>query len=60
VIDGDNAGITVSIGVASSSTVTANLPEWANLAKAQAKQRGRNRTVTTCDGEVFRDVASRC
>jgi diguanylate cyclase (GGDEF)-like protein len=59
-IDGGNAGITVSIGVASSSTVTANLPEWANLAKAQAKQRGRNRTVTTCDGEVFRDVAGRC
>jgi diguanylate cyclase (GGDEF)-like protein len=53
-IEGDNAGITVSIGVASSPTVTANLPEWANLAKAQAKQRGRNRTVTTRWGSIPR------
>jgi diguanylate cyclase (GGDEF)-like protein len=58
VIDGANAHITVSIGVASSTSNPTQLTEWANLAKAEAKQRGRNRTVTTHDGEAFHEVAT--
>jgi diguanylate cyclase (GGDEF)-like protein len=52
------ARITVSIGLASSTSTPAQLTEWANLAKAEAKQRGRNRTVSTGDGKVFRDVTT--
>lgn len=56
-IEGDSAQITVSIGLASSTGHPAQLTEWANLAKAEAKQRGRNRTVVTNDGETFLDVS---
>jgi len=57
-IEGDGARITVSIGLASSTSSLTQLTEWANLAKAEAKQRGRNRTVTTGDGKTFHDVRS--
>jgi diguanylate cyclase (GGDEF)-like protein len=52
------AGITVSIGVASSTSGLARLPGWANLAKAEAKKRGRNRTVATRDGLEFQEIAA--
>jgi diguanylate cyclase (GGDEF)-like protein len=55
-IEGDDARITVSIGLASSTRHSTQLTEWANLAKADAKHRGRNRTVTTHDGETFHEV----
>lgn len=55
-IEDASARITVSIGIASSTSNTTQLTEWANLAKAEAKQRGRNRTVTTGDGKTFHDV----
>lgn len=51
-------GITVSIGLASSASDPRQLPEWANLAKVEAKRRGRNRTVTTGDGATFHDVGN--
>jgi diguanylate cyclase (GGDEF)-like protein len=55
-IEDASARITVSIGLASSTSTSTQLTEWANLAKAEAKQRGRNRTVTTGDGKTFHDV----
>jgi diguanylate cyclase (GGDEF)-like protein len=57
-IEDASAGITVSVGLASSTENSTQLTEWANLAKAEAKQRGRNRTVTTGDGKTFHDVAA--
>jgi len=55
-LEGTDVHITVSIGLASSSGHPMQLTEWANLAKAEAKQRGRNRTVATGDGRTFRDA----
>lgn len=55
-IDHDEVSITLSIGLSASSSDLPRLPNWANLAKAEAKQRGRNRTVTTSDGVTFADV----
>ncbi len=55
-LDGDSASITLSIGVAASTDHPSRLPDWANLAKAEAKRRGRNRTITTADGVGFREV----
>ncbi len=57
-IEDASAGITVSIGLSSSTESSTQLTEWANLAKAEAKQRGRNRTVTTGDGKTFHDVGA--
>jgi len=57
-IEGAIVRITVSIGLASSPSTPAQLTEWANLAKAEAKQRGRNRTVSTGDGKAFHDVTT--
>lgn len=57
-IESASTHITVSIGLASSTTGSTQLTERANLAKAEAKQRGRNRTVTTGDGKTFHDVAA--
>lgn len=57
-IESASARITVSIGLASSTSASTQLTEWANLAKAEAKQRGRNRTVTTGDGKTFHDVSA--
>ena len=57
-IESASTRITVSIGLASSTSSPTHLPEWANLAKAEAKQRGRNRTVTTADGKAFHEVST--
>jgi diguanylate cyclase (GGDEF)-like protein len=57
-IDEDTVRITLSLGVASSVTELPQLPDWANQAKKQAKDRGRNRTVATSDGLTFREVAA--
>jgi diguanylate cyclase (GGDEF)-like protein len=55
-VDNGSVSLTLSIGAASGTSVLSQLPDWANLAKQQAKQLGRNRTVTTTDGVVFREV----
>lgn len=57
-LEGTDVHITVSIGLASSTGHPMQLTEWANLAKAEAKQRGRNRTVATGDGRTFRDAGA--
>jgi len=57
-LNGTDVHITVSIGLASSTGHPMQLTEWANLAKAEAKQRGRNRTVATGDGRTFRDAGA--
>ncbi len=55
-LDDRSANITLSIGVASSTSALSQLADWANQAKKQAKDLGRNRTVTTSDGITFREV----
>lgn len=55
-IDNGNVGITLSIGVACSTSALSQLPDWANEAKQQAKRLGRNRTITTTDGITFREI----
>lgn len=55
-VDGQDVRITLSVGLTSETSDLARLPGWANLAKAQAKERGRNRTVTTSDGVTFLEV----
>lgn len=52
----DSASLTLSIGVAADTNNPSRLPDWANLAKAEAKRLGRNRTVATLDGLTFREV----
>lgn len=56
-IEGASIHLTVSIGLASSTGNPTQLTEWANLAKAEAKRRGRNRTVTTGDGTAFHEIS---
>jgi diguanylate cyclase (GGDEF)-like protein len=51
--EADTERITVSIGVASAAGSPQPLPDWANLAKREAKQQGRNCTVVTSDGSAF-------
>jgi len=59
-VGGSDVHITVSIGLASSTGNPTQLTEWANLAKAEAKRQGRNRTIATGDGQAFHQVDARC
>lgn len=56
-IDDASESITLSIGLAASTTALSRLPDWANRAKAEAKTRGRNRTVVTPDGATFHEIS---
>lgn len=56
IVDEGSASITLSIGLASSTSELSQLADWANKAKQEAKRLGRNRTVTTSDGVTFREV----
>ena len=58
IINDDSVHITLSTGLTSGTSDVSRLPDRANLAKAKAKEHGRNRTVTTLDGLTFLEVGT--
>jgi diguanylate cyclase (GGDEF)-like protein len=59
-VSNEEVALTVSIGMTSSMKVDTvdSLPELANKAKAEAKVRGKNRTIATTDGVSFFEVVT--